>query len=266
MSVDGDVVHATLNRRTVLNAIDPGLVDGLAAAVDIARMAEAKLLVLRGAGGTFCAGADLSYVRSLVDDESRLTAFMARIGDVLLDLERAPFTVLAIIEGHAVAGGFELLLACDVVLASDDARIGDHHAVWGLAPAAGSSVRLERGVPRAIAHHLLLGGGLLDGAAAARHGLVTRAVPVAQLDRAAAALITELASPSRDAIAVTKAMLHAARTGAYEEALAAEREAFAHLAARSPDLREGLTAFAEKRRPEFSRTAASSHTRLQEET
>lgn len=258
VSIKGDVVHATIERRALLNAIDAEVIDGLGAAVAAAHDARAKVLVLRGAGGTFCAGADLRYVRSLLDDQPALVAFMASIGEVLTALERAPFTVVAVVEGHAVAGGFELLLACDVVLASDDARIGDYHAVWGLAPAAGSSVRLARSLPRAVAHHLLLSGRILDGVEAARHGLVTQAVPRDQLDRAAVEAITELSSRSHAAIAATKAMLHAGRAGSYDTALAGELDAFARLAADSHDLREGLTAFAEKRRPVFGATAALS--------
>ena len=252
VAVDGPVVRVTIDRPAARNAINEAVVDGLEAALDIAEASRAKVVVLRGAGGTFCAGADLKLVQKLVDGREAMGGYVTRISNVTERLESGPFVSLAVVEGFALAGGCELLLACDISLAAADARIGDRHLEYGLAPGAGGSVRLVRTLPKAQARYLLLTGEAISGAQAAAWGLVTRAVPSAELDAVAEAVVGRLATRSGDALRAVKGMAGAVgpeRT--VNEAMLAEREIFLDFISTSPDVKEGLSAFAEGRAPHF---------------
>ncbi|MEP6609794.1 MAG: enoyl-CoA hydratase/isomerase family protein, partial [Burkholderiaceae bacterium] len=141
------VVDATLDRPEVINALNDALVNGLERAITLAEETDSILLVLRGAGGNFCAGADLKYVSTLIGDlENSLFPYIGRLRNVCDALANSSFISLAIIEGYALAGGFEILMACDLAVATTTAAIGDRHLEYGLAPGLGASVR--------VAHHL----------------------------------------------------------------------------------------------------------------
>jgi enoyl-CoA hydratase/carnithine racemase len=251
VSFSDDVVTALIDRPAARNAINEAVIDGLAGAVRLAVENNARTMVIRGADGTFCAGADLRELTSLRLHPARLDAFMRRLGDVLGCLETAPFPVVAIVEGHAVAGGLELVLACDVVLAADTALIGDRHLEYGLVPAAGSSVRLTGRLPRARASYLLLSADMLTGAEAARWGLVSFAVPAGELEAFAERVVARLACRSLSAAATVKGMAANARELPQDEALRRERALFLHHI-ESRDAAEGLAAFAERRTPDFT--------------
>lgn len=253
IGADGDLVVATIDRPTARNAIDDGVLDGLEAAVECALRDRARVLVVRGAGGTFCAGADLRQLQRTLPDRARLDEFMRRLSTVLDAIESGPFASVAVVEGFAVAGGCELLLACDIVVATTDARLGDRHLEYGLAPAAAGSVRLTRALPKARSRYLLLTGELLTGEEAADWGLVTWAVPPEELDHVVGQLLDRLRGRSGDALATVKAMIADAETLSHGEAVANERRRFLDHVAGSADVREGLAAFAERRPPRFRR-------------
>jgi enoyl-CoA hydratase/carnithine racemase len=255
-AADG-VVDVTIDRPHVKNAINTAVIEGLETAVQLAYDQAARALVIRGSAGTFCAGADLRELEMLRQRPARLDEFMMSLGSVFDRLESAPFPVLAIVAGHAVAGGLELLLACDIVVAATTARIGDRHLEYGLVPAAGSSVRLSRRVPAAHANYLLLSGDLISGEQAAAWGLASCAAPLEDLEALAERILARLASRSCHAAATVKAMIANARGLTAPDALSRERALFLqHMA--SPDALEGLTAFAERRTPVFP---PHSHTR-----
>lgn len=245
------VVRATFDRPDARNAINEGIIEGMAVAVDTAERDQARVLVLRGAGGTFCAGADLQHVSSLLAAGEGLEDYIGRLADVLARFEQAPFAVVAGIEGFALAGGCEILLACDIVLATTDARIGDRHLQYGLLPGAGGSVRLPRTLPSARARFLLLTGEMIDGVTAADWGLVTRAVPPADLDGALDELVDRLATRSVDALAAVKRMVVENAELDVPAGVESERRIFASYFNHSADGREGLAAFREKRAPQF---------------
>ena len=250
--VDGPVVRATIDRPAARNAINEAVVDGLEAALDVAEAARAKVVVLRGAGGTFCAGADLRLVQTLVGDRELMAGYVTRLANVTERLESGPFVSVAVVEGFALAGGCELLLACDISVAATDARIGDRHLEYGLAPGAGGSVRLVRTLPKAQARYLLLTGQAITGTQAAEWGLVTLAVPPEDLDATAERIVDRLASRSGEALRAVKAMVTAAGPERpVNEAMLAEREIFVDFISTSPDVKEGLSAFAEGRAPRF---------------
>jgi enoyl-CoA hydratase/carnithine racemase len=246
---DGPVVRATIDRPGARNAISPSVVEGLEAAVQRARQSNAKVLVLRGSAGTFCAGADLSFVLSTIDqpggmdDNGPFGSVIRRLNDVLLEIEAAPFASVAIVEGFALAGGCELLLACDVVVADEAARIGDRHLELGLLPGGGGSVRLHRALTPARSRWLLLSGEMITGREAAEWGLVTRAVPRDRLDETAETMIARLASRSADALSGIKEMIDAVRDIPVPDGIVAERRIFLDHMAKSEDVRAALARF-----------------------
>jgi len=245
----GVVLRATIDRPEARNAISPSVVDGLEAAVRRARDVDARVLVIRGAGGTFSAGADLAFVLSTIDqpgaieDGGAFASVIRRLNDVLDEIEAAPFASVAVVDGFALAGGCEILLACDVVVADEAARIGDRHLELGLLPGGGGSVRLYRALSPARARWLLLSGEMISGREAAEWGLVTRAVPRGELDGAAEAMVARLASRSGDALAGAKEMIAAVRDVPVADGLAAEQRIFLDHMAKSEDVRAALARF-----------------------
>jgi enoyl-CoA hydratase/carnithine racemase len=246
---DGAVLRATIDRPEARNAISPSVMEGLEAAVARAREMNAKVLVLRGSARTFCAGADLDFVLSTIDrpgsfeDDGDFGSVIRRLNDVLLEIEAAPFASVAVVEGFALAGGCELLLACDVVVADEAARIGDRHLELGLLPGGGGSVRLHKALTPARARWLLLSGEMISGREAADWGLVTRAVPEDRLDETAEAMIARLASRSADALAGAKEMIDAVRDIPVPDGILAERKIFYDHMAKSEDVRAALARF-----------------------
>lgn len=255
MRLDDEVLYAWLNRPEARNAINTDMVRGLEELLETARKQDVRMVVIRGMGGTFCSGADLHEVRSLIDEPAALRAFLVRLGRVLEDLERAPWVSVAIVDGHAVAGGCELVLSCDIAVASEDAWIGDRHAEYGLAPAAGGSVRLMERVPEAVARYLMFTGGLITGARAADIGLVSIAVEPASLDRESKELIDRLRTRGRSCLRTLKAMV--SDTGRpRSDRLRREVDLFLAHATGSPEVVSGLDAFGSRRRAASSRIGA----------
>lgn len=245
------MARVLIDRAAARNALNPDVLGGLDAAVDTALEARCGVFVLRGAGGTLSAGADLAHLRTLLRDEAAMTGYITSIGAVLDRIEAAPFVSVAVVNGYALAGGLEILLTCDLAVAAEDARIGDRHLGYGLLPGAGSSVRLPRVLPGPQARRLLYTGEVIDGATAAAWGLVSHSFPADRLDGAVDALVARLARHSPAALVGMKAMYRAGRETPAAEALAAERAALiTHLG--SPTVAEGLAAFVERRPPDFS--------------
>jgi enoyl-CoA hydratase/carnithine racemase len=246
---DGPVLRATIDRPDTRNAISPSVVEGLEAAVRRARESDARVLVIRGAGGTFCAGADLAFVLSTIDqpgameEDGAFTSVIRRLADVLDEMEAAPFASVAVVDGFALAGGCELLLACDVVVADEAARLGDRHLELGLLPGAGGSVRLHKALTPARSHWLLLSGEMITGREAAEWGLVTRAAPADRLDEVAEAMIARLASRSASALAGAKEMIAAVRDVPVADGVSAERRIFVDHMIKSEDVRAALGRF-----------------------
>jgi enoyl-CoA hydratase len=250
----GTVVRATLDRPTARNPLGPAMLEGLASAVETAEAHEAAVLVVRGAGGTLSAGADLRHVRDLAGDRTEMRRYLAQIGAVLDSLESASCVTVAVVGsgGYALAGGCELLLACDLAVVSADSGVGDRHLEYGLLPGAGGSVRLPRALLPALARRLLATGEILDGTTAHAWGLVSHVAAPADLEGTVEALVARLARHSPSAL---HAMMRLARSSippTDPAALAAEREAaVAHLT-NSATVREGLDAFTSGRSPDFS--------------
>jgi enoyl-CoA hydratase len=247
LRVDGDVLWAVLDRPHARNAINLEVIEGLEHMLALAREHHVKVVVIRGAGNTFCSGADLRELRNLATNAPELESFMTRLGAVFDELERAPWVTVAVVEGYAIAGGCELILASDISIAASSAQIGDGHVIYGLAPAAGGSVRLPAAVGPTLARFLLLTGQLLTGAEAARQGLVTMAVDASDLEERVNDVVGRLKSRGTATVRTIKTMLMMEAPTARNSLLTRERRLFLAHINESADADVGLAAFAERR-------------------
>src|SRR6516225_2273932 len=140
----GPAAWIRLTRPDKRNAIDADVLAGIGAGLDRAAEDGARVVVLTGSGPAFCAGADLSAVGADLDDLGAIERLLDGASKLTLRIEEHPTPVIAAVNGAAIAGGFELVLACDLVVAAESAMLADGHARYGLFPGAGSSVRLPR--------------------------------------------------------------------------------------------------------------------------
>jgi enoyl-CoA hydratase/carnithine racemase len=223
--VEGGVAHVLLNRPHARNAVTVELAGQLRNALSDAAV-HADVIVIRGAGGHFCAGGDFHEVSRLRTQgrEALRPLFETFIGACELIAE-LPIPVVAAVEGYATAGGFELIQSVDVAIVRDDAVLADNHANFGMIPGGGGSQRLPRivGTPRALGH--ILTGDRLSGAEAAAWGLVYRSVPPPAFEGAVAALLANLAGKDRAALTRIKQLVRGGLHGSLRDGLAMETEA-----------------------------------------
>jgi enoyl-CoA hydratase len=193
----GPVETWTLNRPGVRNALDRHLVARLHEALAAAEAADIEVVVVQGAGPSFCAGADLALLSTYDAGGTTPRDHLASIWDLTLAMERSAIVFVAGLHGHAVAGGLELALACDVVLAASGTLIGDGHVRRCLLPGGGASVRMERNLGRATSTWLALTGDLLPAEDRAFTSWLRAVVPTQDLARATAEVVeTLLAVPA----------------------------------------------------------------------
>ena len=215
------------------------------------RSGSVRVLLITGAGDTFCAGSnigELAHLRTEGKGPGPLIKVEARAFQAIADLD---IPTIAAIQGAAMGGGLELALCCDFIVAAEDARISFPEIFIGVFPALGGTVRLQQRIGEGRARELLMLGRVLDGRQACEWGLVTRAVPHADVDREARALADRLAAAPMAAIAEIKQSLRLAREVSEKEAInAALAAAIKH--SDSPEVAEGLRAFAAKEKPDFT--------------
>jgi enoyl-CoA hydratase/carnithine racemase len=242
----------TLNRPAAMNSITPEIVSGIDRALDAALgNMDTRAVVLTGTGRAFCAGADLKYVRAnTAGDEAATAAFLQTVLAIMGKLETFPKPVIAAINGLALAGGLELVLCCDLVIAARSAKIGDAHANFGLLPGGGSSVRLPRKIGPTRAKYLLYTGEFVPAESLVSAGLVNEVVDDGELIAATERLVAKLAPKSPLVLRRMKALVddglqQPADTALRLELLASEVHSHSH------DMQEGLAAFEEKRKPNF---------------
>ena len=248
------IARVVLNRPQQLNAISPALLRDLWAVCEaIESDPSVKVATLTANGRAFCAGADLRTVKEVALDPAKWSVFIEQWHRVFDRIEALPVPVIAGVHGLALAGGLELLLVADLVVADAEAQLGDQHANFGLVAGGGGSQRLPRLIGARRAKELMLLGGRLGAQQALDWGLVNRVAPAGQLvaavDEVAAARVKLSGSASR----TVKALVNRGSDMDLATGLAIEREmAGAHM--RSGDATEGLSAFAEKRTPTFGTT------------
>lgn len=248
----GAITTITLNRPEARNAIDMAMRQELIAALDeIEGDAAARVVILTGAGGHFCAGGDVKSMRARRSTAAEGRARVESLNRMVLRLVDFPLPTLAMVDGYAVGAGTNLALCCDLVVASDRARFGELFNKIGLVPDGGGTWLLPRlvGLPRA--KELIFTGEVFDAAEAARIGLVNRVVPAAELAGVTRRLAETIAAGPPTVLRLAKHMVNRAATG--DLAAALDLEAYSQgLAIAGDDHQEGLAAFFEKRSPKFS--------------
>jgi enoyl-CoA hydratase len=239
----GAVQVITLNRPQVKNALDAAVADGVAAAVDeLDESDDLRVGVLTGAGGTFSAGMDL---KAFLRGESPAIDGRGLCG-ITITPPRKP--LIGAVEGWALAGGFELLLACDLVVAARTARFGVPEVKRSLVAAGGAAFLLPRRVPFVLALELLLTGEPFDAERAASAGLVNRLTDEGGALEGALQLALTIAANGPLAVAATKRIARSSADWTLDEGWAKQAQLVRPVFA-SDDAKEGATAFAEKRAP-----------------
>jgi enoyl-CoA hydratase len=218
---------------------------------DVGGDGSIKALVIRGEGRAFCAGADLTYFQATFSDLSLLPEYLKQVNGMLRQIEELPIPAIAVVHGFALAGGLELMMACDMALVADDARIGDQHVNFGLIPGGGSTQRLPGRVGLQRAMELLTTGKWISGSEAVEWGLALRAVPVEGLDDELETILAPLRTKSRAGLSLIKETTLRGLGLSVEDGVALERQAFVQYMTTSPHPAEGIKAFIEKRQPEF---------------
>jgi len=239
----GQVQVITISRPEVKNALNGAAARALAAAADeLDADQELRVGVLTGAGGTFCTGMDLkAYLRG---DKPSIPG--RGFGGITIAPPRKP--LIAAVEGWALAGGFELMLACDLVVAGESSKFGVPEVKRALVAAGGGALLLPQRIPLALAMELLLTGEPVTAARAAELGLVNRVVPDGTALDGALALAAAIAANGPLAVAATKQIARAQADWTAEEGWTRQEELYKPVFD-SADAREGATAFAEKRPP-----------------
>ena len=245
-SLDAGVLTLTLNRPDKRNALNTELLDLLHHSVERADLdADVRVLVIRGAGKDFCAGADLDELLASVDHtEAENESSALRLGTLFERLRTVPKPVMAMVHGRALAGGAGLATACDLIVAAADAQLGYPEIQRGFAPAMVTAL-LRRIVGEKVALDLVLTGRILGADEALRVGLVSRVVPAAKLERETLALAAALAQASGTALAFTKRLFYGLDGVSLSDGIA--RGAQVNAVARStPDFREAVARFLRK--------------------
>jgi enoyl-CoA hydratase len=249
---DRGVATLTLNRPAQLNALDWTTVQALLAAFrELDADPAVRVTLITGRGRAFSAGGDLGAYRSLYRRPDDFRRFLDDFHALLELLERSATIVVAVVNGVCMAGGLELMLACDLAVAAHEARIGDAHLNFGQLPGAGGSQRLPRAIGAQRAKDLLFTGRSIDASEAERIGLVARAFPAAALMPAARRLAEEILAKSPAGLARAKRLVREGLGMDLARALRFEIDLVHEWATTHPDAMEGLAAFAEKRKPRF---------------
>jgi len=223
---DGAIATVTLNRPKALNALTPDMLADLGTALsDITTDKALSVVILTGAGRAFCAGVDLKALQAAGIDISA-----GNVGDdlnnaargVIETMTRMPQAVIAKVNGFCFTGGVELMLAADIVIAAEEAKLGDTHAVLGFRPTWGMTQRLPRAVGMMRAKELSFTARHISGLEAAQYGLALEAVPAADLDDHVAGLARKIAVNSAGSVAAYKDLYSKAENSGLNDGLSYE--------------------------------------------
>ena len=244
----GNIGLITLNRPKALNALCQALMDEMTAALDgFENDPAVRAIIITGSDKAFAAGADIKEMapKNFIDvyKEDFVTKNWERVS-------RCRKPVIAAVAGFALGGGCELAMMCDFILAADTAKFGQPEIKLGVIPGAGGTQRLTRFVGKAKAMEMCLTGRLMDATEAERTGLVSRIVPAAELVGEAVKVATQIAELSRPSVMICKEAVNRAYETTLAEGVLFERRTF-HATFALEDKKEGMAAFAEKRKPAF---------------
>jgi enoyl-CoA hydratase len=243
----GKVGLITLNRPNALNAINAQLTkDVLAALAAYEKDPAIGCIVITGSEKAFAAGADIKEMQTKTYVDNYLGDFFAE-WDAMLQVRKP---IIAAVSGYALGGGCELAMACDFIIAADTAKFGQPEITLGVMPGMGGSQRLTRFVGKSKAMDMCLTGRMMDAAEAERSGLVSRVVPAGDLLEEVLKAATKIADFSLPAVMMNKESVNRSYEVTLAEGLRFERRVF-HSMFALEDQKEGMAAFAEKRKPAF---------------
>jgi enoyl-CoA hydratase len=244
----GKVGLITLNRPKALNALNSEVLKEVVAAVNgFGANPDIGAMVITGSEKAFAAGADIKEMQAISFVDAYVQDFF--VGWEELTRTRKP--IIAAVAGYALGGGCELAMMCDFIIAADNAKFGQPEITLGVMPGMGGSQRLTRFVGKSKAMDMCLTGRMMDAAEAERCGLVSRVVPAGELIDEALKAAAKIADFSLPSVMMTKEAVNRAYETTLAEGLRFERRLFHSLFALD-DQKEGMAAFAEKRKPNFT--------------
>lgn len=243
--VSDGVMTITINRPNAKNAVNKDVAEGIAAALDALDADDSThVVILTGAGGTFCSGMDL---KAFVTGETPYVAGRGFAGMVEKSTDKP---MIAAVEGYALAGGCELAITCDLIVAADNAMFGIPEVKRGLAAAAGGLVRLPRQIPSRVAMEMALTGDFMTAERAMNVGLINQVAPAGEVLAQAKALAAKIAENGPLAVKRSKQVIKESIDWSQDEMFANQQEITSAVFS-SEDAIEGATAFAEKRKPNW---------------
>ena len=249
VKTEGAVAVITLNRPKALNALNSELLRELVHALDAVEADDnIHVTVVTGSERAFAAGADIKEMSSKSYMEMYKTNFFADAGDRIAAMRKP---IIAAVAGYALGGGCELAMLCDFIIAADNAKFGQPEINLGVMPGIGGTQRLTRLVGKSKAMEMCLTGRNMDAAEAERSGLVSRVVPLAELLPETMKAAEKIAQQSVPIAMMTKETINRAYETTLTEGIRFERRVF-HAMFATADQKEGMAAFVEKRKPEFS--------------
>jgi enoyl-CoA hydratase len=244
----GRIGIVTIDRPDALNAVNSAVMEGLLSAVASFDTDEhIGCIVITGTGKAFIAGADIKEMA----DKSFLEMFMADAQSAWERLAATRTPMIAAVNGFALGGGCEIAMICDIIIASETARFGQPEIKLGVIPGWGGTQRLTRAVGKAKAMDLILTGRMMDAREAEAAGLVARVVPADRLMEEALAAAETIAGYSKPSVLAAKESVNRAFEATLAEGIRFERRLF-HALFATADQKEGMKAFAEKRKPDFT--------------
>lgn len=244
----GNVGLITLNRPDALNALSDALIAELGTALDTFEADDAiGAIVLTGSEKAFAAGADIKEMQARSWPDAYIEDFITDGWERVASCRKP---VIAAVAGFALGGGCEVAMMCDFILAGDNAKFGQPEIKIGVTPGAGGSQRLTRAVGKSKSMEMCLTGRMMDAEEAERAGLVSRIIPVDELVEEAVKTAQQIAESSRPAAMMVKEQVNRAFETTLSEGVRYERRLFQSLFG-TPDQREGMAAFVEKRKPDF---------------
>lgn len=254
-SLENSIATIQMNRPDALNALSLQLGKDLAAAVRQAVADDARAVILTGSGRAFCSGGDLREMRAMGESEGSIEAFLDEplkaLHEVIALIRETPIPFIAAVNGVCAGAGTNFALACDMILASDDASFNEAFVRIGLSPDCGGSFFLPRAVGEKLAAEMLMTGSTVSAQRAAEIGMINRVVPLVELMSEANSLAGKLAAGPTAAIGRVKKMLNATFSNDLTAQLKLEADCQVE-SGQSPDFKEGVSAFFEKRAPRFT--------------
>ena len=254
-TLENNVATVQMNRPDALNALSLQLSLDLQAAFEKAIADGARAIILTGSGRAFCSGGDLREMQSMWEKEGRIEAFLEdplkALHEVILLIRETPIPFLAAVNGVCAGAGTNFALACDLIVAAEDASFNEAFVRIGLSPDCGGTFFLPRAVGEKIAAELFMTGGTVDAKRALQIGMVNRVVPANSLMEEAGKLAAKLAAGPTGSIGRIKRMLNASLSNTLSEQLRLEHACQIE-SGKSTDFKEGVAAFFEKRPPNFT--------------